>query len=61
MAPHDREEYRREMGHVWLGFSDEHLARLLSQAGFADVRLHALPPAAEARGPALVVATATRP
>ncbi|HUF47896.1 MAG TPA: metalloregulator ArsR/SmtB family transcription factor [Vicinamibacterales bacterium] len=61
MAPHDREEYRREMGHVWLGFSDEHLTRLLLQAGFTDVRLHGLPPAAEAGGPALVVATAGRP
>src|ERR671937_544270 len=23
MLPHDHEEYRQQMGHVWLGFSDE--------------------------------------
>ena len=26
MLPHDREGYRQQMGHVWLGFSDEHRA-----------------------------------
>ena len=25
MLPHDRESYRQQMGHVWLGFSDEHM------------------------------------
>src|SRR5712692_3695465 len=24
MLPHDRESYRQQMGHVWLGFSEEH-------------------------------------
>jgi ArsR family transcriptional regulator len=60
MAPHEREEYRREMGHVWLGFGDEQLRRLLAQAGFADVRIHALPPDAQAKGPSLFAATARR-
>jgi ubiquinone/menaquinone biosynthesis C-methylase UbiE len=23
MLPHDRETYRRQMGHVWLGFGDD--------------------------------------
>src|SRR4029077_1747730 len=23
MLPHDREEYRQQMGHVWLGFSEK--------------------------------------
>jgi ArsR family transcriptional regulator len=61
MAPHDREEYRHEMGHVWLGFSDDQLRRLLAGAGFDAIRVHALPPVTEANGPALFVATATRP
>ena len=34
MAPHDREEYRQQMGHVWLGFSEDQMRRLLEQAGF---------------------------
>ena len=29
MLPHDREEYRQQMGHVWLGFGDDQLRRLL--------------------------------
>ena len=60
MLPHDREEYRREMGHVWLGFSAEQVERLLSAAGFERVRIVPLPANAEARGPALFVGTATR-
>ena len=27
MLPHDRDNYRQQMGHVWLGFSDEHIRR----------------------------------
>ncbi|MEZ5318775.1 MAG: metalloregulator ArsR/SmtB family transcription factor [Vicinamibacterales bacterium] len=62
MAPHDREEYRAQMGHVWLGFSPDQMARLLAQAGFTDVRIQSLPPAPEARGPVLFAASAsTRP
>jgi ArsR family transcriptional regulator len=61
MLPHDHEEYRLEMGHVWLGFSDEHMQRLLQQAGLGDTRVETLPPAADATGPGLFIATAVRP
>jgi len=61
MLPHDRESYRQQMGHVWLGFSDEHVQRLLTGAGFGDVRIVSLPPDARAKGPGLFVGTATRP
>ena len=57
MQPHDRENYRQQMGHVWLGFSDEHLRRMLTEAGFEDVRIVSLPPDARAKGPGLFVAT----
>src|SRR3954468_19514970 len=30
MLPHDRDSYRQQMGHVWLGFSEDHLRRLLT-------------------------------
>jgi SAM-dependent methyltransferase len=59
MAPHEHEEYRQQMGHVWLGFSDDQIRRLLVQAGFRNVMIFPLPPAAEARGPALFAAVAT--
>jgi ArsR family transcriptional regulator len=59
MTPHEREEYRQRMGHVWLGFSEDQIRKFLTQAGFTDVRVHALPPAEEGKGPALFAASAT--
>ena len=58
MLPHDREEYKQQMGHVWLGFGDDQLRRLLGTAGFDDVRIVPLPVVPEAKGPALFVMSA---
>ena len=60
MLPHDREEYRQQMGHVWLGFSEEQTRRLLEGAGFERIRIVPLPVSAVAKGPALFVATAIK-
>jgi len=60
MLPHDRESYRQQMGHVWLGFEEDHVARLFAGAGFADARVVPLPPDARAKGPGLFVATGRR-
>jgi len=60
MLPHDREEYRQQMGHIWLGFSEEHIKRLLAGAGFDRVRIVSLPVNSAAKGPALFVATAMK-
>ena len=60
MLPHDRESYRQQMGHVWLGFGDDHVRRLFQHAGFEDVRIVSVPPDAKAKGPGLFVATARR-
>jgi ArsR family transcriptional regulator len=60
MLPHDRESYRQQMGHVWLGFPDDHVRRLMTETGFGDIRVVALPPDARTKGPALFVANATR-
>lgn len=57
MAPHEKEEYRQQMGHVWLGFSEEQMKKMLTTAGFTRVKVHALPPATTAKGPALFAAT----
>jgi len=59
MQPHDREEYRSQMGHVWLGFAEPELARLLSGAGLHGTRVVPLSPAPGVRGPALFVARAS--
>ena len=60
MAPHEHEEYRQQMGHVWLGFSDDHVRRLLDQAGFERANLVRLAPDTEAKGPTLFTATARK-
>ena len=60
MLPHEREEYKQQMGHVWLGFADDQLRRLLASAGFDAVRITPLPIDPAAKGPALFVASATR-
>ena len=60
MLPHDRESYRQQMGHVWLGFSDEHVRRILNESGFGDVRIVPLSPDPKSKGPGLFVATAKR-
>jgi SAM-dependent methyltransferase len=61
MLPHDHEEYKQQMGHVWLGFGDDQLRRLLGAAGFADIRIVPLPADPGAKGPALFVASAMHP
>src|SRR5205823_5072487 len=53
MLPHDREGYRQQMGHVWLGFAEDQVARLLGEAGLDDARVVSLPPDARAKGPGL--------
>lgn len=60
MLRHDRQEYRHEMGHVWLGFEPEQITDWLRAAGCEAVRCHALPPAPQAKGPTLFAATARR-
>ena len=60
MLPHDREEYRQQMGHVWLGFGEEQIRGLLAEAGFGGVRIVPLASNTAAKGPALFVASATR-
>jgi ArsR family transcriptional regulator len=60
MLPHDRDEYRQQMGHVWLGFSEPQLSRYLRAARFTGLRVQALPPDPRAKGPTLFVASARR-
>jgi len=61
MLPHDRSEYRQEMGHLHLGFSETQVEDYLHQAGLTEVRIRTLEPETEAKGPVLFTATAIRP
>ena len=59
MRAHEHEEYRLQMGHVWLGFEEHSLREWLSKAGFCAMRYVALPVHAAAVGPALFTMVAT--
>ena len=61
MLPHDRSEYRQEMGHVWLGFEPRQIEGCLGAAGLAEVKLKPLTTDADAKGPALFAAVAAKP
>ena len=60
MLPHDRDSYRQQMGHVWLGFGEDQIARMCEEAGLGKVRVVPLVPDARAKGPGLFVATAIK-
>jgi ArsR family transcriptional regulator len=61
MMPHDREELRETMGHVWPGFSENQMIEWVESAGFARIRHIRLPVDARAKGPALFAARITKP
>ena len=60
MLPHDRVEYQQQMGHVWLGFSEKTMRKLIEGAGFENASIATLPADDGARGPGLFVATARK-
>lgn len=60
MLPHDREEYRDELGHSWLGFSRDQVEQWLLATGWSLERWVLIPPDPEAKGTQTFVATAVR-
>jgi ArsR family transcriptional regulator len=60
LLPHDRDDFRRQMGQVHAGFAPQYIQRQLRQARFGDVLVQPLPPEPCAKGPALFLATARR-
>ena len=60
MLPHDREVYRQQMGHLWLGFPQDQTRAFLSEAGFDAVRVVPLSPDSRVKGPGLFAATAVK-
>ena len=61
MLPHGHEEYRQQMGHLWLGFSEAQIAGLYAEAQFEAFRFRALPADPGVLGPALFIAGGRRP
>lgn len=60
MLPHERDEYRTTMGHLWLGFSEAQLDAWFADARLTDARIVPLPPDPEAKGPNLFTARAVK-
>jgi len=58
---HDQEDFRRRMGQQCRGFEPGELCLGLAEAGLASASCRPLPPAPEAKGPALFLASASRP
>lgn len=61
MYEHDRREYRQQMGHKHLGFSESRARAMLERVGLQGVRIDALPAWPDSKGPSLFVATANAP
>lgn len=61
MRAHDREEYKRLMGHKRLGFEPGELEGLMSELGFGGVTVRDLPAEPGTKGPPLLVVRARRP
>ncbi|HLO41166.1 MAG TPA: class I SAM-dependent methyltransferase, partial [Phycisphaerales bacterium] len=57
MVRHDREHYRRTMGHKHLGFTESQIKDMFKAAGLTGVSFRELPGEPDARGPGLFVAT----
>ena len=60
MMPHEHEEYRQRMGHVWQGFAADTIGGWMEEAGLQGFRYHTLPPDPDAKGPILFAATGRR-
>src|SRR5207244_9497220 len=60
LLPHDRDDFRRMMGQVSLGFAGDDLKRELEGAGFRDVKIRDLPTQEGVKGPGLFLASGAK-
>lgn len=60
LLPHDREEFRRQMGQTCRGFEPPMLEQMMTTAGLGEVKIGPLAPEPNVKGPALFLATARR-
>ncbi|MDB5296563.1 MAG: hypothetical protein JWO31_2546, partial [Phycisphaerales bacterium] len=57
----DRDDFRRQTGQVSLGLGSDFVTAALRDAGLTAAAVRPLPPEPQAKGPALFIATGTRP
>src|SRR5688500_10063102 len=60
MMPHDRQDLRQTMGHLWQGFDGATLGGWMEAAGLENFRYNPLPPDPDAKGPTLFAASGKR-
>ncbi|HJQ54684.1 MAG TPA: metalloregulator ArsR/SmtB family transcription factor [Gemmatimonadaceae bacterium] len=60
MMPHDRQDLRQTMGHLWQGFDRAMLGGWMEAAGLEGFRYSELPADPEAKGPTLFAASGKR-
>jgi ArsR family transcriptional regulator len=60
MMPHDRQDLKQSMGHLWQGFASGTLEEWMRAAGLLGFRYTALPADPGAKGPLLFAASGTR-
>lgn len=60
LLAHDRDDFRRQLGQQRPGFDPDELTGWMTRAGLTDVSLRTLAPEPDAKGPALLLASATR-
>jgi SAM-dependent methyltransferase len=60
LLPHDRDDFRRQLGQITQGFEPTKLQQMLADADFTDIKIDPLPPESNVKGPALFLARATR-
>jgi ArsR family transcriptional regulator len=61
LRSHMREEYRQEMGHLWMGFGSEQMEGWCREVGLEGFRHVSLPADPETRGPPLFAVSARAP
>src|SRR4051812_27072135 len=60
MMPHDRQDLRQTMGHLWQGFDRATLGGWMEAAGLDGFRYNELPADPDAKGPSLFAASGKR-
>jgi ubiquinone/menaquinone biosynthesis C-methylase UbiE/DNA-binding transcriptional ArsR family regulator len=60
MMPHERQDLRQTMGHLWQGFESSMLGEWMREAGIENFRYNPLPADPDAKGPMLFAATGKR-
>ena len=56
LLPHDRDDFRRQLGQMSLGLEPLKLEKMMDDAGLSNVKIDSLPPEPNVKGPALFLA-----